>query len=87
MSERAIVIVSRNNKEYEIRHRVVYPVGAIRIESDLDEFVQAVCYEVLPKFLRKRLEKRVKAAVKRVVEDMKGSTIHAPPPRVIKDGQ
>ena len=85
MSERSFVIVSREWKNFEIRHRVVYAKDHIRIESDLDEFVDAMCREMVPYYFRWTVRWWIRRAVKPVVQDMKKATIFSPPPLVIKD--
>lgn len=85
MKERSLVVVSRQNDKLEIKHTVVHAADHIRIEMDLDNFLDHLAYEVGPgvNFTRNGLAEKLKAKSEGVIRAMKESTKYGPPPKKV----
>jgi hypothetical protein len=74
-----VVVVSKKHPSADITHTVRHIKGSIAIEMDLDAFIKVLVKEtkMFPFFFTKKwLLSKLTDSAKRVIDDMKESSIH-----------
>jgi len=81
-----IIVVSKKYAEHEIKHTVKYHQGDIEIQMPLDDFLSMLASEVdgLPfVFTKEQLKNKMLLKSKKVIGDMKESSVHNLPSKPI----